>query len=142
MGNLSGLPSFLAKTPGLHSGFMIAHVTAAALASENKQLATPASIDSLPTSANQEDHVSMATNAARRLLILAENVMTILAIEIMSSISREVCWHKHCCKTDILLPIWQEIAKQVVFYADDRVISKDIEHIKEWLVKTNLFYNY
>ncbi|HER26569.1 MAG TPA: histidine ammonia-lyase, partial [Rhodospirillales bacterium] len=67
----SGLPTFLTEQPGLHSGFMIAHVTAAALTSENKQRAAPASIDSLPTSANQEDHVSMATHAARRLLEMA-----------------------------------------------------------------------
>ena len=65
--SLSGLPPFLTREPGLNSGFMIAHVTAAALASENKSLAHPASVDSLPTSANQEDHVSMATFAARRL---------------------------------------------------------------------------
>src|SRR3569832_2895338 len=64
---LSGLPPFLVKDGGVNSGFMIAHVTAAALASENKLLAHPASVDSLPTSANQEAHVSMATFAARRL---------------------------------------------------------------------------
>ena len=70
---LSGLPPFLVRDPGVNSGFMIAHVTAAALASENKSLAHPASVDSLPTSANQEDHVSMATFAARRLHEMAAN---------------------------------------------------------------------
>ena len=70
--NLSGLPPFLVRDGGLNSGFMIAQVTAAALASENKSLAHPASVDSLPTSANQEDHVSMATFAARRLAPMAE----------------------------------------------------------------------
>ena len=69
----SALPAFLVPEPGLNSGFMIAHVTAAALASENKSLAHPASVDSLPTSANQEDHVSMATYAARRLGEMAAN---------------------------------------------------------------------
>jgi histidine ammonia-lyase len=79
--NVSRLPPFLCAEPGLNSGFMIAHVTAAALASENKSLAHPASVDSLPTSANQEDHVSMATFAARRLQPMIDNVAHVLAIE-------------------------------------------------------------
>ncbi|MBZ8140053.1 histidine ammonia-lyase [Rubrivivax gelatinosus] len=79
--NVSRLPPFLARDAGLNSGFMIAHVTAAALASENKSLAHPASVDSLPTSANQEDHVSMATFAARRLQPMIANVARILGIE-------------------------------------------------------------
>jgi histidine ammonia-lyase len=79
--NVSRLPPFLCAEPGLNSGFMIAHVTAAALASENKSLAHPASVDSLPTSANQEDHVSMATFAARRLRPMIDNVAHILGIE-------------------------------------------------------------
>ncbi len=79
--NVSRLPPFLTANAGLNSGFMIAHVTAAALASENKSLAHPASVDSLPTSANQEDHVSMATFAARRLQPMIANVAQILAIE-------------------------------------------------------------
>ncbi|WP_425261256.1 histidine ammonia-lyase [Rubrivivax sp. RP6-9] len=79
--NVSRLPPFLTANAGLNSGFMIAHVTAAALASENKSLAHPASVDSLPTSANQEDHVSMATFAARRLQPMIDNVAHILAIE-------------------------------------------------------------
>jgi histidine ammonia-lyase len=79
--HVSRLPPFLTANPGLNSGFMIAHVTAAALASENKSLAHPASVDSLPTSANQEDHVSMATFAARRLQPMIGNVAHILAIE-------------------------------------------------------------
>jgi histidine ammonia-lyase len=79
--NVSRLPPFLTAHAGLNSGFMIAHVTAASLASENKSLAHPASVDSLPTSANQEDHVSMATFAARRLLPMIDNVAYILAIE-------------------------------------------------------------
>jgi histidine ammonia-lyase len=79
--SVSRLPSFLSSDAGLNSGFMIAHVTAASLASENKSLAHPASVDSLPTSANQEDHVSMATFAARRLQPMIDNVAHILAIE-------------------------------------------------------------
>jgi histidine ammonia-lyase len=79
--SVSRLPAFLSADAGLNSGFMIAHVTAASLASENKSLAHPASVDSLPTSANQEDHVSMATFAARRLQPMIDNVAHILAVE-------------------------------------------------------------
>ncbi len=82
---ISRLPPFLTADAGLHSGFMIAHVTAAALASENKSLAHPASVDSLPTSANQEDHVSMATFAARRLHAMLDNTAHIIAIEFLAA---------------------------------------------------------
>ena len=78
---LSGLPAFLTPRPGLNSGFMIAQVTAAALVSENKSHAFPASVDSIPTSANQEDHVSMAAHGARRLLGMVENAMNVIGIE-------------------------------------------------------------
>jgi histidine ammonia-lyase len=81
---LSGLPAFLTPKPGLNSGFMIPQVTAAALVSENKQRATPASVDSIPTSANQEDHVSMAAHGARRLIEMAANVDAILGIELLA----------------------------------------------------------
>jgi len=83
--NVSRLPPFLTGDAGLNSGFMIAHVTAAALASENKSLAHPASVDSLPTSANQEDHVSMATFAARRLQAMIHNTAHILGIELLAA---------------------------------------------------------
>jgi histidine ammonia-lyase len=82
---LSGLPPFLVEHGGVNSGFMVAQVTAAALASENKSLAHPASVDSLPTSANQEDHVSMATFAARRLSEMAQNAAGIVAIELLAA---------------------------------------------------------
>jgi len=82
---VSRLPPFLTPEPGLNSGFMIVHVTAAALASENKSLAHPASVDSLPTSANQEDHVSMATFAARRLQAMLKNTAHIVAIELLAA---------------------------------------------------------
>ncbi|MBI5274887.1 MAG: histidine ammonia-lyase [Burkholderiales bacterium] len=82
---ISRLPPFLTPDPGLNSGFMIVHVTAAALASENKSLAHPASVDSLPTSANQEDHVSMATFAARRLQAMLANTAHIVAIELLAA---------------------------------------------------------
>jgi histidine ammonia-lyase len=83
--SVSRLPPFLSADAGLNSGFMIAHVTAAALASENKSLAHPASVDSLPTSANQEDHVSMATFAARRLQPMIANTAHILGIELLAA---------------------------------------------------------
>jgi histidine ammonia-lyase len=82
---VSRLPAFLAPDAGLNSGFMIVHVTAASLASENKSLAHPASVDSLPTSANQEDHVSMATFAARRLQAMLRNTEYIVAIELLAA---------------------------------------------------------
>jgi histidine ammonia-lyase len=88
---MSTLPPFLVAEPGLNSGFMIAHVTAAALASENKQLSHPASVDSLPTSANQEDHVSMATHAARRLSDMVENTAHIVAIELLAAARASIC---------------------------------------------------
>ncbi len=82
---MSELPAFLVKESGLNSGFMIAQVTAAALVAENRMLAHPASVDTVPTSANQEDHVSMATHGARRLLDMAENAATVVAIELLAA---------------------------------------------------------
>ncbi|WP_308694493.1 histidine ammonia-lyase [Xanthomonas albilineans] len=83
---LSGLPAFLTPKPGLNSGFMIPQVTAAALVSENKQRAYPASVDSIPTSANQEDHVSMAAHGARRLVPMAENAANVVGIELLAAV--------------------------------------------------------
>jgi histidine ammonia-lyase len=82
---LSGLPAFLTPRPGLNSGFMIPQVTAAALVSENKQRAYPASVDSIPTSANQEDHVSMAAHGSRRLIGMADNLANIIGIEYLAA---------------------------------------------------------
>jgi histidine ammonia-lyase len=82
---LSGLPAFLTPRPGLNSGFMIPQVTAAALVSENKQRAYPASVDSIPTSANQEDHVSMAAHGARRLMEMAGNAFAVIGIELLAA---------------------------------------------------------
>ncbi len=82
---LSGMPAFLTPKPGLNSGFMIPQVTAAALVAENKQRATPASVDSIPTSANQEDHVSMAAHGARRLMPMTDNASAVIAIELLAA---------------------------------------------------------
>lgn len=83
---LSGLPAFLTPKPGLNSGFMIPQVTAAALVSENKQKAYPASVDSIPTSANQEDHVSMAAHGARRLLAMVDTAMAVIGVELLAAV--------------------------------------------------------
>jgi histidine ammonia-lyase len=123
---LSGLPPFLVDNGGVNSGFMIAQVTGAALASENKSLAHPASVDSLPTSANQEDHVSMATFAARRLQDMNENTCGVLAVEFLAA----------CQGLDFLAPLKTspslEAAKailraEVPFYDKDRYFAPDIE---------------
>ena len=83
---LSALPAFLTPRPGLNSGFMIPQVTAAALVSENKQMAYPASVDSIPTSANQEDHVSMAAHGSRRLAPMVANAQAVIGIEYLAAV--------------------------------------------------------
>jgi histidine ammonia-lyase len=123
---LSGLPPFLVDNPGLNSGFMIAHVTAAALASENKSHAHPASVDSIPTSANQEDHVSMATYAARRLGEMAENTATILGIEWLAA-AQGVDFHRPLSTSARLVKTMSTLRMRVPFYDSDRLFAPDIE---------------
>ncbi|MBX6320602.1 MAG: histidine ammonia-lyase [Rhodospirillaceae bacterium] len=127
---LSGLPAFLVREPGLNSGFMIAQVTAAALASENKQLAHPASVDSLPTSANQEDHVSMATHAARRLLEMVDNTATIVAIELMAA-AQGVELRAPLATSPLLQEALAAVRRRVAFLAEDRALAGDIGAAKE-----------
>jgi histidine ammonia-lyase len=122
---LSGLPPFLVRDGGVNSGFMIAHVTAAALASENKLLAHPASVDSLPTSANQEDHVSMATFAARKLGELCENTATILAIELLAA-AQGVDLRAPNLTSVRLQAVMREIRTRVPHYDIDRYLAPDI----------------
>ncbi len=124
--NLSGLPPFLVDNGGVNSGFMIAQVTAAALASENKSLAHPASIDSLPTSANQEDHVSMATFAARRLADIFENVAGILAVEWLAS-AQGMDFRQPLRGSELVESAKQVLRDQVPFYDKDRYFAPDIE---------------
>ncbi|WP_180682498.1 histidine ammonia-lyase [Tepidicella baoligensis] len=126
---LSGLPPFLVDNPGLNSGFMIAHVTAAALASENKSHAHPASVDSLPTSANQEDHVSMATYAGRRLAEMADNTATILGIEWLAA-AQGVDFHRPLQTSPRLQKAQATLRAQVPFYERDRLFAPDIEAAK------------
>jgi histidine ammonia-lyase len=122
---LSGLPPFLVRDGGVNSGFMIAHVTAAALASENKLLAHPASVDSLPTSANQEDHVSMATFAARKLGELAANTACILAIELLAA-AQGVDLRAPNLTSEKLQRVMREIRSRVPHYDIDRYLAPDI----------------
>ncbi|MEZ8106878.1 histidine ammonia-lyase [Vibrio cortegadensis] len=123
---LSKLPPFLVDNGGVNSGFMIAQVTAAALASENKSLAHPASVDSLPTSANQEDHVSMATYAARRLRYMAENTRGILAVEYLSS--AQGLDFRSPTKSSVRIEEAKSILREkVAFYDKDRYFAPDIE---------------
>ena len=123
---LSGLPPFLVQNPGLNSGYMIAQVTAAALASENKSLAHPASVDSLPTSANQEDHVSMATFAARRLRDMAANTAHIVAIEWLAA-AQGVDLRAPLRTSPPLRKALRVLREQVPFYDHDRLLAPDIE---------------
>ena len=134
---LSGLPPFLVNNGGVNSGFMIAQVTAAALASENKSLAHPASVDSLPTSANQEDHVSMATYAARRLGDMSENTIGILAIEWLSA-AQGLDFLKPLKTSDSLERAKSILREKVPFYDKDRYFSPDIKHTIELIEKNVL----
>jgi histidine ammonia-lyase len=125
---LSGLPPFLVRDGGVNSGFMIAHVTAAALASENKTLAHPASVDSLPTSANQEDHVSMATFAARKLGDMVENSAAILAIELLAA-AQGVDLRAPHATSPRLRAVMQTLRAEVPHYDIDRYFAPDIEAV-------------
>jgi histidine ammonia-lyase len=127
---LSGLPPFLVRDGGVNSGFMIAHVTAAALASENKLFAHPASVDSLPTSANQEDHVSMATFAARKLSDLAANTASILAIELLAA-AQGVDLRAPIVTSAKLQAVMNDIRTRVPHYDIDRYLAPDIAAITE-----------
>ncbi len=124
--HMSQLPPFLVENGGVNSGFMIAQVTAAALASDNKALAHPASVDSLPTSANQEDHVSMAPNAGKRLWAMAENVRGILAIEWLGAC--QGLDFRHGLKSSERLERARNILRErVPYYQEDRFFAPDIE---------------
>ena len=127
--NLSKLPPFLVNNGGVNSGFMIAQVTGAALASENKSLAHPASVDSLPTSANQEDHVSMATFAARRLRDMADNTAGILAVEMLAA-CQGLDFRAPLKTSQSLEAAKAEVREVVAFYDKDRYFSPDIEAAK------------
>ena len=129
---MSGLPAFLVKDSGLNSGFMIAQVSAAALVSENKQLAHPASVDSIPTSANQEDHVSMATHGARRLGDMAENTINTVAIELLAA-AQGIEFHRPLTTSPVLEGAVAGLREHVAGYDRDRFFAPDIAAAAGWL---------
>lgn len=120
-----GLPAFLSPDPGVNSGFMIAEVTAAALYSENKQRAAPASVDSTPTSANQEDHVSMAAHGARRLLPMLDNLGQILGIELLLA-AQGVELRGPLKTSEPLQRVIERIRQDVPALGDDRYMAPDL----------------
>ncbi len=122
---LSGLPAFLTPKPGLNSGFMIPQVTAAALVSENKTRAYPASVDSIPTSANQEDHVSMAAHGARRLQAMTENLRAVIAIELLAA--AQGCDFRNLASSTTLEAVRALVRKIVPQLENDRYFAPDIE---------------
>jgi len=123
---LSGLPAFLTPHPGLNSGFMIPQVTAAALVSENKQRATPASIDSIPTSANQEDHVSMAAHGSRRLLDMTANASAVIGIELLAA-AQGCEFHAPLASSAALENVRRRLRQDVPALAEDRHFHPDLE---------------
>ncbi len=134
---LSGLPAFLVKNSGLNSGFMIAQYTAAALASDNKALAHPHCVDSIPTSANQEDHVSMATNGARRLNAMVDNTLTIIAIELLSA-CQGLEFRKPLKTSPVLNKAYEVLREKVGAYDEDRFFAPDILSAKELVMDNAL----
>jgi histidine ammonia-lyase len=137
---LSRLPAFLAVDGGVDSGFMVAQVAAAALASENKGIAHPASIDSLPTTAGEEDHVSMSTYAARRLSDMADNARGIVAIELLAAAQGIEFRRPHRMgpKLEQALAL---IRAKVPAYREDRYMKPDIEAVKA-LIEASAFREY
>ncbi|MDE1477720.1 histidine ammonia-lyase [Xenorhabdus bovienii] len=135
--NMSQLPPFLVNNSGVNSGFMIAQVTAAALASENKALAHPSSVDSLPTSANQEDHVSMAPAAGRRLWEMADNVRGILAIEWLTA-CQGMDFRDGLKSSPILEKARHILRDKVAYYDKDRFFAPDIDAAIQLLIEQQL----
>jgi histidine ammonia-lyase len=123
--NLSQLPAFLVPEPGLNSGFMLPQIAAAALASENQHLAHPAAIDSRPTSANQEDHVSMATHAARRLLEMADNAAHIVAIELLAA-AQGIELRRPLRSSAPLEAALAKVRRRSAFLIEDRPLAAEI----------------
>ncbi|MGO4713015.1 histidine ammonia-lyase [Bradyrhizobium sp. 2TAF24] len=130
--SLSGLPAFLIENSGLNSGFMIAQVTAAALTSENKMLAHPASVDSIPTSANQEDHVSMACHGAYRLAQMTDNLVAILALEWLAA-AQGVEFHRPLAPAAPLAEAVKRLRIEVAHLDQDRYLAPDIAAAKRML---------
>jgi histidine ammonia-lyase len=122
---MSELPAFLVRESGLNSGFMIAQVTAAALVAENRMLAHPCSVDTVPTSANQEDHVSMATHGARRLLDMAENTATVVGIELLAA-AQGIEFHRPLTTSPSLEAVFAIVREAAAAYGSDHYFAPDI----------------
>jgi len=136
--NLSnGLPAFLIKNPGINSGFMIVQYSAASLVSENKVLAHPASVDSIPSSANQEDHVSMGTIAARKAQEIAGNTNDVLAMELLTAL-QAIEFKNPQKMSPLTKKVFDYIRESIPFVEDDVIMYKYIHKIK-YIVKTNEF---
>ncbi|MHB8723120.1 MAG: histidine ammonia-lyase [Steroidobacteraceae bacterium] len=129
---MSGLPAFLVENSGVNSGFMIAQVTAAALVAENKTIAAPCSVDSIPTSANQEDHVSMATHGARRLRRMVDNAAAVVGIELLAA-AQGIDFHRPARSSASLEQVHAGIRGEVPFYAADRYFAPDIRAAQSWV---------
>ena len=132
---LSGLPAFLVGDGGLNSGFMIAQYTAAALVSENKILCHPASVDSIPTSANKEDHVSMGTISVRQCREVIMNTENVIAIELLCA-AQALDLFTNLKPGDGTLAAYKVIREVISPLESDRILSKDIATMKE-LIRTN-----
>ncbi|MDO1558477.1 histidine ammonia-lyase [Brevundimonas sp. 2R-24] len=124
---MSDLPAFLVRESGLNSGFMIAQVTAAALVAENRMMSHPCSVDTVPTSANQEDHVSMAAHGARRLLDMAENAAAVVGIELLAA-AQGLDFHRPLQTSDVLEEAHALVRKAAAQYGSDHYFAPDIEH--------------
>ncbi|MEZ4857738.1 MAG: histidine ammonia-lyase [Flavobacteriaceae bacterium] len=126
------LPFFLVNNPGLHSGFMIPQYTAASIVSQNKQFATPASIDSIVSSNGQEDHVSMGANAATKCLKVLSNLETILSIELMNA-SQAITFRRPKKSSPFIESFLESYRKEVAFVSEDRILSIDIQNTQRFL---------
>jgi len=133
------MPAFLVKEGGLNSGFMIAHVTAAALVSENKVLCHPSSVDTIPTSAGQEDHVSMGPYAARKALSVVENVEYVLAVELLCA-CQALDFERPLTTTEPLEAVYKLVRSKVKSWDRDRFMSPEIESVFE-LIRTNQIWD-
>lgn len=132
-----GLPSYLVDKQGVNSGFMIAQYTAAAIVSENKQLCTPASIDSITSSKGQEDHVSMAANAGRKLYTIVDNVYQILAIELMTA-----CQALNYKNLKVASPrtkaLHENVRRLVPFFTEDVILGEHLRAVKSWIKESDI----
>jgi len=133
-----GLPLFLVKNPGLNSGFMIPQYTAAGIVSENKQLCTPSSVDSISSSNNQEDHVSMGANGATKCLRVIKNVEKVLAIELMSA-AQALDFRRPKKSSPAVEALFNGFREQISFNEVDRVLHDDMERSITYLTNYQIF---